>query len=204
MAAASRNSAPRVSGRVMTLTATAILVVLFSVSAMAEELPLELRGTGVELAPVKKMSIPSEALMKLLEERQQDLDRREAAVRREEERLKLLRLDFEGLLKKQAKPASQAGPGAGTKQAASGASGSASNLVYLSQAFETMPVEEAAQRIEKMNEAVALELIARLKSKTAGQILAALSPAKAAHLVEKLATEKPRTSGNSGPRAEGK
>ena len=52
-----------------------------------------------------------------------------------------------------------------------------------------MPVEEAAQRIEKMREAVALDLLARLKSKTAGQILAALDPAKAARLVEKLAAD---------------
>jgi flagellar motility protein MotE (MotC chaperone) len=63
------------------------------------------------------------------------------------------------------------------------------DLVHLSQAFETMPVEEAAQRIEKMREPVALDLLARLKSKTAGQILAALDPTKAARLVEKLAAD---------------
>jgi flagellar motility protein MotE (MotC chaperone) len=39
---------------------------------------------------------------------------------------------------------------------------------------------------------VALNLLARLKGKTAGAILAALSPQKAARLVEKLAAE-PRT-----------
>jgi flagellar motility protein MotE (MotC chaperone) len=167
----------------MNLTMTAILVLLLSFNALAEELPLELQPP--ETAPVKKMSVPSETLMKLMEERQQDLDRREAAVRREEERLKLLRLDIEGLLKKQAGPA---------KSAAVSASGGkpttpTPNLVHLSQAFETMPVEEAAQRIEKMREAVALDLLARLKSKTAGQILAALDPTKAARLVEKLAAD---------------
>ena len=52
-----------------------------------------------------------------------------------------------------------------------------------------MPVEEAAQRIDKMHEAAALDLLARLKGKTAGQILAALNPAKAARLVEKLAAD---------------
>ena len=165
----------------MNLTAMAILVLLLSFNALAEELPLELQPP--ETAPVKKMSMPSETLMKLMEERQQDLDRREAAVRLEEERLKLLRSDIEGLLKKQAGPA---------KSAAVSSSGGkpttpTPNLVHLSQAFETMPVEEAAQRIEKMREAVALDLLARLKSKTAGQILAALDPTKAARLVEKLA-----------------
>jgi flagellar motility protein MotE (MotC chaperone) len=167
----------------MNLTMTAILVLLLSFNTMAEELPLELQAP--ETAPVKKMSVPSETLMKLMEERQQDLDRREAAVRREEERLKLLRSDIEGLLKKQ--------PGLGKAAAGSTPGGKpttqAANLVHLSQAFETMPVEEAAQRIEKMREAVALDLLARLKSKTAGQILAALDPAKAARLVEKLAAD---------------
>jgi flagellar motility protein MotE (MotC chaperone) len=167
----------------MNLTAMAILVLLLSFNALAEELPLELQPP--ETAPVKKMSMPSETLMKLMEERQQDLDRREAAVRREEERLKLLRSDIEGLLKKQAAPAKSAAvPPSGGKPTTPTPT---SNLVHLSQAFETMPVEEAAQRIEKMREAVALDLLARLKSKTAGQILAALDPTKAARLVEKLA-----------------
>ena len=170
----------------MNLTITAILVLLLSFNTLAEELPLELQAP--ETAPVKKMSVPSETLMKLMEERQQDLDRREAAVRREEERLKLLRSDIEGLLKKQAGPAKSAAvsPSGGKP---TGVPTHAANLVHLSQAFETMPVEEAAQRIEKMREAVALDLLARLKSKTTGQILAALDPAKAARLVEKLAAD---------------
>ncbi|MEP6601196.1 MAG: hypothetical protein ABJB49_05230 [Nitrospirota bacterium] len=167
----------------MNLTMTAILVLLLSFNTLAEELPLELQAP--ETAAVKKMSVPSETLMKLMEERQQDLDRREAAVRREEERLKLLRSDIEGLLKKQAGPAKSAAASSSTGKPPT----STPNLVHLSQAFETMPVEEAAQRIEKMREAVALDLLARLKSKTTGQILAALDPAKAARLVEKLAAD---------------
>jgi len=171
----------------MNLTMTAILVLLLSFNALAEELPLELQAP--ETAPVKKMSMPSETLMKLMEERQQDLDRREATVRREEERLKLLRLDIEGLLKTQEKPSRRA------SSATKPTTGPAlpPNLVHLNQVFETMPVEEAAQRIDKMHETVALDLLARLKGKTAGQILAALNPAKAARLVEKLAAD-PRPS----------
>jgi len=167
----------------MNLTMTAILVLLLSFNTLAEELPLELQAP--ETASVKKMSVPSETLMKLMEERQQDLDRREVAVRREEEHLKLLRMDIEGLLKTQEIPSKRAA------SAAKSTTGPAlsPNLVHLNQAFETMPVEEAAQRIDKMHEAVALDLLARLKGKTAGQILAALNPAKAARLVEKLAAD---------------
>ena len=173
----------------MNLTITAILVLLLPLPVMAEELPLELQGMTLETAPGNKQSAPSETLMKLMEQRQQELDRREAAVRREEERMKLLRADIEGLLKKQEKPAKQAAAVTSGEKATSAVPAVAPNLVHLSQAFETMPVEEAAQRIDKMKEAVALSLLARLKGKTAGAILAALSPAKAARLVEKLAAE---------------
>jgi flagellar motility protein MotE (MotC chaperone) len=152
---------------------------------MAEELPLELQGTRPETASENKQNAPSETLMKLMEQRQQDLDRREAAIRREEERMKLLRSDIEGLIKNQEKSAK---PGATVATGAKPtAAPPAANMTHLSQAFETMPVEEAAQRIDKMKEAVALNLLTRLKGKTAGAILAALSPAKAARLVEKLA-----------------
>lgn len=132
-------------------------------------------------APPKAPALSGE-LVKRLEERQQELDRREEAIRRDEERLRVIRQDIEALLKKQPKPES-----AGQKPGPN-----------LSQAFEAMPSEEAAQRIERMNEAVALDLLSRMKSKTAGQILAALSPAKAARLVEKLANGRPRASGSTG------
>lgn len=134
-----------------------------------------------ESAASFKLPPPPEDLAKLLEERQRELDRRETAVRKDEERVRLLRQSIEGLLKKQAKqtPKGQAPAGGGSSRA------------HVSQAFETMPVEEAAQRIEKMNDVLAVDILSRLKSKTIGQILAAINPAKAARLVEKLAVRQP-------------
>jgi len=129
---------------------------------------------------------PPEELALLLEARQRDLDRREVAVQKDEERVRLLRQDMETLLKKQAKQAKAPSPAAGV-----------SAMTYLSQAFETMPIEEAAQRLEKMNDGLAVDLLARLKSKTTGNMLAAIAPAKAARLVEKLAARQPGT-GQSG------
>ena len=173
----------------MNLTITAVLVLLVALNTMAEELPLELSGAAPETAPVKTPSAPSETLMKLMEQRQKDLDRREAIVQRDEDRLKLLRIDIEGLLKNQDKGGRTGAPAGLAAKPIPGGSAPATNLVHLSQAFETMPVEEAAQRIDKMNDTVALTLLKRLKGKTAGQILAALSPAKAARLVEKLVAD---------------
>lgn len=138
-------------------------------------------------APAKSPP-PPEDLAKLLEERQRELDRREAAVRKDEERVRILRQDVETLLKKQAKQNAKA----------QAAAGGVSSMAHVSQAFETMPVEEAAQRIEKMNDHLAVEMLSRLKSKTTGQILAAINPAKAARLVEKLAV-RPPGGGADGP-----
>jgi flagellar motility protein MotE (MotC chaperone) len=157
--------------------------------ANAQNLPDENGMGSPPPSLAKNAAVPSDALVKLLEERQLDLDRREAAVRRDEERLRLLRVDIEELIKKHEKRA---------KADASLVKGDASGppVVHLNQVFESMPVEEAAQRIDKMSDAVALDLMSRLKSKTAGQILAAMNPTRAARLVEKLATERSRIPNN--------
>jgi flagellar motility protein MotE (MotC chaperone) len=141
-----------------------------------------------EAAAPPKPSAPPEELARLLEERQRELDRRETAVRKDEERVRILRQSIEALLKKQAKQNAKA----------QAAAGGVSSMAHVSQAFETMPVEEAAQRIEKMNDHLAVEMLSRLKSKTTGQILAAINPAKAARLVEKLAV-RPPGGGADGP-----
>ncbi len=173
-----------------------VLVLLFAGAAVAEEPARGNRsasaGPSSDLETALKVPSPTGQLAKQLEERQLELDRREEAIRRDEERLRILRENIEGLMNRKPGPA---GPGgqAGVTQAPAVTPG----LTHLSQAFESMPSEEAAQRIEKMNEPVALELLSRLKGKTAGAILASLSPAKAARLIEKLAGERPRAPGKS-------
>ncbi|HLG22981.1 MAG TPA: hypothetical protein VI382_09205 [Candidatus Manganitrophaceae bacterium] len=52
--------------------------------------------------------------------------------------------------------------------------------------YEAMPPEEAAARIEKMNESLALNLLGRIKEKIAAQILTGMNPTKAARMSEKL------------------
>jgi flagellar motility protein MotE (MotC chaperone) len=172
------------------------IVLLFAGGAVAEEPALGNRsasaGPSANLETALKVPSPTGQLAKQLEERQLELDRREAAIRRDEERLRILRENIEGLMNRKQPPTGPAGQAAGTQPPTA-----TPGLTHLSQAFEAMPSEEAAQRIEKMNEPVALELLSRLKSKTAGAILASLSPAKAARLIEKMAGERPRSPGKS-------
>ncbi|MDC4205729.1 MAG: hypothetical protein MPW13_15340 [Candidatus Manganitrophus sp.] len=60
-------------------------------------------------------------------------------------------------------------------------------LGRLAKMYAVMPPEEAAARIEKMDESLALNLLEKIKEKSAAQILTNLSPVKAAKLTEKLA-----------------
>ena len=60
------------------------------------------------------------------------------------------------------------------------------SLTHLTKVYEAMDPEEAALRIEKMKEGLALDLLARLKGKKAAGVLANVRPEKAARLTEGL------------------
>ncbi len=61
------------------------------------------------------------------------------------------------------------------------------NLVKI---YGAMTPSEAAQRIERLDSVMAVELISRLKSKQAGKIMEALSTERAVRLTEKIAAIK--------------
>jgi flagellar motility protein MotE (MotC chaperone) len=54
--------------------------------------------------------------------------------------------------------------------------------------YESMPAEEAAERIERMTNRKALEILRLLKSKSAGAILAQVKVDRAAKLSEEFLT----------------
>ena len=63
-------------------------------------------------------------------------------------------------------------------------------LVKVSKMYEAMPPEDAARRIEKLDDDSALKLLLTLKPKTAGKILAQVETEKAAVLSKKLIQNK--------------
>lgn len=170
----------------------------------SESLPPELRppdetktlgaeSPSTESAPVEgpALHVPEEVVA-LLQQRQEDIDLREKAVRTAEERLTILRDEFEGILSK-VEAAEQrrlrlkeqqekAGEGR-TKQAAESRT---QNYAHLTKMYESMPSEEAAARIERMPDRKALEILRLVKGKTAGLILAQIKVDKAARLTEQL------------------
>ena len=62
-------------------------------------------------------------------------------------------------------------------------------LLKVSKIYEAMPAEEAAKRLEKLDENTAVEIISMLKPRTAGGILAQMDSDKAASISKKIITK---------------
>lgn len=160
------------------------------------------KTAGPELSPIPPvqaqgpaLSVPEE-MVAMFQQRQEDLERREKAVRTAEERLTMLKAEIEQILSKveaaeqrrlrlkeqQEKVA--AGQSAGqSKQAAELRN---QDHAQLTKMYESMPAEEAAARIERMPDRKALEILRLVKGKTAGSILAQVKVDRAAKLTEQL------------------
>jgi flagellar motility protein MotE (MotC chaperone) len=173
-------------------------------SAHAEDvLPLSVpadqikESGGESLAPATELLqgpalfVPEE-MVALFQQRKQDLDHREKAVRTAEGQLAILKAEVEQILSKveaiekrrleqeKAAVGTQASRG---KQAVDTRTQQLGQLVKM---YETMPAEEAAARIERMTDRKALEILRLLKSKSAGAILAQVKADRAAKLTEEF------------------
>ncbi|TAJ26179.1 MAG: hypothetical protein EPO64_06790 [Nitrospirae bacterium] len=140
------------------------------------ESPVAAQGPAVET--------PRE-VFEMLEQRKRMLDKKEEAVRVAEARLSTLKSEIEQLLARheQAVKAFEATQKTvEQKQTKAESSARQAELGQLAKIYETMPPEEAALRIEKMPQPMALQLLRLLKGKTAGAILAQVKPEKAAKL----------------------
>ena len=144
-----------------------------------------------ESAQGPALFVPEE-LIAMFQQRKQDLERREQAVRTAEAQVAILKAEIEQILSKveaieqrrldQEKAASSQRP-AQSKQAVDLR---AQQLGQLAKIYESMPAEEAAARIEKMANRKALEILRLIKTKSAGAILAQVKVDRAAKLTEEL------------------
>ena len=130
----------------------------------------------------------------MFQQRKQDLDRRENAVRAAEAQLAILKAEVAQILSKvEAVEQRRLGQekGAVGQQASQGKQASDTHTQQLGQLvkmYESMPAEEAAARIERMTNRKALEILRLLKSKSAGAILAQVKVDRAAKLSEEFLT----------------
>jgi flagellar motility protein MotE (MotC chaperone) len=140
--------------------------------------------TGGEPVQGPALTVPEE-MVAMFQQRKQDLERRENSVREAEAKLAILKAEVEQILS-QVEAAEQrrkqASPEKHTVDTRT------QQLGQLAKMYESMPAEEAAERIERMTNRKALEILRLLKSKSAGAILAQVKVDRAAKLSEEFLT----------------
>jgi flagellar motility protein MotE (MotC chaperone) len=134
--------------------------------------------------------IVPEEIIAMFQQRQQDLERREKAVRTAEGQLAILKAEVEAILTKveaiEQRRLGQEKAALGQASHKDTAELRTQRLGQLAKMYESMPAEEAAARIERMADRKALEILRLLKSKSAGAILAQVKVDRAAKLTEEL------------------
>jgi flagellar motility protein MotE (MotC chaperone) len=141
------------------------------------------------------LTVPRE-IIDMLDQRKRHLDRREASLRGAEERLLALKAELEQILTKNEQLAAAQKQKGGEAQRRNDERKLSQERVatesrhlhqtQLAKIYESMPAEEAAASLERMPERKAIELLRILKGKSAGAILAAVRPERAARLTEQL------------------
>jgi len=163
-----------------------------SVSAESSQISgSESFAPAVESAQGPGLIVPEE-MVAMFQQRKQDLERRESAVRAAEGRLAILKAEVEQILNRveaaeqrrlEKEKAVLSQKGLQNEQAADLRK---QQLGQLAKIYESMPAEEAAARIERMPDRKALEILRSLKSKSAGAILSQVKVERAAKLTEEL------------------
>lgn len=126
-------------------------------------------------------------IMKSLEDRERELAKREDALKKEELRLGTLKNAVELSIKQYASMRERLQKDFASNKGKNNSQQGMENLVKI---YEAMSPSEAAQRIERLDSGMAVELLSRIKSKQAGKIMEAMSTERAVRLTEKIATIK--------------
>jgi flagellar export protein FliJ len=122
------------------------------------------------------------ALIKAVEKRTAELDERQAHLETREQQLKLMEQEVSEMLGRNTKLREEIEQ----KQVQISAENE-QKLQTLSKTYAAMPAEEAALRLEQMEESLALNILTRSKPKIAAKFLASMKPEKAAKLSQKFA-----------------
>ncbi len=141
------------------------------------------------------LSVPRE-IIDMLDQRKRHLDRREASLRGAEERLLILKTELEQIVtkyeqmsavhKQQEEAVQKRDEERKARRQKEATESRAQHQSQLAKIYESMPPEEAAASLERMPERKAIEVLRILKGKSAGAILAAIRPERAARLTEQL------------------
>lgn len=157
-------------------------IILIAPLLHAETEPPPKAGAMITHAPPPPDPSSPAAMIRAIEQRKGELDQRAHELDLKEERIRQMEQEVSQMLKKYSQ-IRQTQEEKETKKKQE----DEKQLGRLVKMYETMPAEEAAARIDRMDESFALSLLGKIKEKNAAQILAGLNPTKAAKLTEKLA-----------------
>ncbi len=121
-------------------------------------------------------------MVKFLEEKSIDLKLREDSLKKEEERLNILRKDVEAKIEKYSALLTRVD--AALKKAEQIQD---ERLISMAKLYEAMPPESAAAQLSAMDVDTAAQIMLRMKSKKAGPVIALLKADKAVTLAKKMA-----------------
>ena len=172
----------------LTLSVTAILSVS-NTGGEEPSPPLETVEENQEVGdPITEEAVSQEsALVQKLKARLAAVGEREQRLQKKQERLQGLQRDLEKLAARQTQEAKRLSEWEGQLETLrKRLAAKDSSLAHLIKVYEAMDPEEAALRIEKMKEGLALDILARIKGKKAAGVLASVKPEKAARLSEGL------------------
>lgn len=122
-------------------------------------------------------------MVRFIERKQAELNNREDAVKREEERMAALLREVEERIEKYTKLLAQIEKALNKLEQVKN-----ERLDSIVKSYESMPPEDAAARITSLDHETAVSIMQRMKSRKAGAVMAAMQPAKAAELTKALAS----------------
>lgn len=122
-----------------------------------------------------------ENLYELLKKREEDLNKREAELNEREVRLNQLKQDVEAKIGSLGKVRSEIEGSFKKIDAAQ-----TEKIAHLVKIYELMPPNDAASRLEKLDDETALLILSKMKQRAAAKIMAFVDPARAAKFTSSL------------------
>lgn len=118
-------------------------------------------------------------MLQFIEKKQRELKEKEASLIKEEERLKVIRKDIDERIEKYSKILVQL-----ENLLKKAEEVQDEKLDRLVKAYESMPPEEAADKLSALSEPMAIKILNKMKPKKAGNVMANMDSKKVASLIE--------------------
>ncbi len=126
-------------------------------------------------------AVAQDDVVKVVEDKRIELKAREDALKKEEERLNILKKDVDEKIAKYTKLLSQVDEALKKAEQIQN-----ERLLNMAKLYEGMPPEAAASQLSAMDTETAAQIMLRMKSKKAGAVVALLKPQKAVILTKKM------------------